>query len=164
MIDPARLVDLPFLDAFIKETVRYSPADSLSVRRKALQAYSFKSGDLSVAKDTVVCVDSRGILHDSSTYSAPDVFMPTRWMQDGAGNRQGRMVPFTEVSTEYPLWGFGPRQCQGRYVASLMIKLAVTHLIDQYDIELCDVASRATFRWESFKLPSPKTGFRMRRR
>ncbi|KAF2994245.1 hypothetical protein E8E13_000926 [Curvularia kusanoi] len=98
------LTKLPLLDSFIKETVRLHPLDTLAVRRKALQPYTFASGTPHVPEGATVAVSSYDQMHDSSYYVTPNEFQPQRFIQDESPAAASK---FTEVSEKFPVWGYG---------------------------------------------------------
>jgi cytochrome P450 len=61
-----KLMALPLLDSFITETVRLHPLDTLAVRRKALEAYTFAGGQPHVPKGATVAVSSYDQMHDAT--------------------------------------------------------------------------------------------------
>jgi len=46
----------------------------------------------------------------------------------------------TAVHTRYQFWryGFGPRQCLGKHVADVMIRLLLVHLVENYELGIID--------------------------
>lgn len=92
-----KLEKLPLLDSFIKETIRLNPLDTLAVRRKALQTFQFTDGPM-VPAGTVTCISSYDALHDMATYAEPDKFDGRRFMAKSK---------LTDISENFPVWGFG---------------------------------------------------------
>lgn len=99
-----RLMSLPLLDSVIKETVRLHPLDTMAVRRKALQPYTFASGAPQVPAGATVAVSSYDQMHDIAHYPNPDEFQPRRFMKTESSIRDSK---FTEVSEKFPVWGYG---------------------------------------------------------
>jgi cytochrome P450 len=99
-----RLMELPLLDSLIKETVRLYPLDTLAVRRKALQPYTFASGAPHVPAGATVAVSSYDMMHDNIHYPSPNDFQPRRFI-DAESSVRG--TKFTEVSERFPVWGYG---------------------------------------------------------
>jgi cytochrome P450 len=50
-------------------------------------------------------------------------------------NNQPRQQLSTHISKEYIPWGFGKHACPGRWVAVQMMKLAMAHVLMNYDIQ-----------------------------
>ncbi|OKL62700.1 hypothetical protein UA08_01152 [Talaromyces atroroseus] len=113
---------IPSLDSFLKESARLKPTDSISVRRKVLQPFTFSNGTR-LMKDDVACVPLQCILTDPSIYQDPLKFDPYRFMRANSNNnsedeeakirakQEAKPLPrnprFTDTSTQYPLWGLG---------------------------------------------------------
>ena len=99
-----KLMGLPLLDSFIKETVRLHPLDTLAVRRKALQPYIFTSGSPHIPAGATVAVSSYDLMHNSTDYPSPNDFQPRRFINTESSVRGTK---FTEVSEKFPVWGYG---------------------------------------------------------
>jgi cytochrome P450 len=99
-----KLMGLPLLDSFIKETVRLHPLDTLAVRRKALQPYTFASGSPHVPAGATVAVSSYDLMHNSNDYPCPNDFQPRRFLDTESSVKDTK---FTEVSERFPVWGYG---------------------------------------------------------
>jgi cytochrome P450 len=104
VLDYAKLMNLPFLDSVIKETVRLQPLDKLAVRRKALQPYTFTSGYPHIPAGATVAVSSYDLMHNSNDYPSPNEFQPRRFMDQTSPAQDTK---FTEVSEKFPIWGYG---------------------------------------------------------
>ncbi|PVH92176.1 cytochrome P450 [Periconia macrospinosa] len=150
----AKLMDLPFLDSFIKETVRLHPLDKLAVRRKALQPYTFASGSPQIPAGATVAVSSYDLMHNSTDYPSPDDFQPRRFMDKGSPVRGTK---FTEVSDRFPIWGYGSLACPGRFHASIVMKLVIAQFVMRYDMKLEDENARTFWSWETFIMPYEST-------
>jgi gliotoxin/aspirochlorine/mycotoxins biosynthesis cytochrome P450 monooxygenase len=58
------------------------------------------------------------------------------WGEDRDVYRPGRFLERKGTQTRYNYWrfGFGPRQCMGKYVADLIIRVLLVHLVELYDL------------------------------
>ncbi|KAH8889144.1 cytochrome P450 [Thozetella sp. PMI_491] len=153
-LDFKRLEQLPLLDGFMKETARIAPLDTLAIRRKALEPYSFSSSPVSVPSGATVCVSAYNLMHDPQTYAEPDSFDPTRFLPRDEKSQQSK---FSEVSETFPVWGYGSLACPGRFHASLVIKIVVSRLLLRYDLRLQDETARTRWSWETFTMPYGST-------
>ncbi|KAI1471052.1 cytochrome P450 [Daldinia caldariorum] len=153
-LDYKGLEQLPLLDGFIKETVRCNPLDTLAIRRKALEPYTFSDGSVSVPSGATVCVSAHDLMHNPQTYAEPDAFNPNRYLPQEPNAQQRK---FTEVSETYPIWGFGSLACPGRFHASLAIKIAISQLLLKYDLSLENDKARTKWTWETFTMPYKST-------
>lgn len=104
------LEDAPLLDAFLKESSRLHPSDSISVRRKVLEPFTFGDGTHLLPGD-VACVPSQAIMRDEDTYSDSMKFSAWRFIRKGSGGQGQQEMRntsrFTDAELTYPLWGLG---------------------------------------------------------
>ncbi|KAF7936355.1 uncharacterized protein EAE98_002574 [Botrytis deweyae] len=97
------LDSLPLLDSFLKESSRLHPSDSISVRRKVLQPFTFSDGTCLLPGD-VACIPLQAIMRDSTYYSDSLTFNAFRFIDE---NRTKNLSKFIDTSSTYPLWGLG---------------------------------------------------------
>ncbi|KAI0904222.1 cytochrome P450 [Ustulina deusta] len=159
-LDYKRLEQLPLLDSFIKETVRFNPLDKLAIRRKALESYTFSDRSVSVPAGATVCVSAYDQMHNPQTYPDPYSFNPSRYL----ANSQGTQSKFTDVSESFPVWGYGSLACPGRLHASLVIKMVLSQLLLKYELRLEDEKARTRWSWETFTMPYESTRVIFKRR
>jgi Cytochrome P450 len=101
----ADLDSMSLLDSFLKESARLRPSDSISVRRKALQPYTFSDG-LHIATGDVVCAPMRAMLQDESNFSDSRTFNGFRFVKaDGVKSHS----TYVDGDTKFLLWGLGKR-------------------------------------------------------
>ncbi|KAM0713936.1 hypothetical protein Q7P37_010899 [Cladosporium fusiforme] len=64
----------------------------------------------------------------------------SQWAPDNTTYRPERFLGQREGDRRYSFWrfGFGPRQCMGKYVADLIIRQTLVHLVLHYDLSLAD--------------------------
>jgi cytochrome P450 len=62
------------------------------------------------------------------------------WGKDSSSFRPERFFEKTGVQTRYSFWrfGFGPRQCLGKYVADLMIRTLIVHIVENFELGILD--------------------------
>ncbi|KAM7196899.1 Cytochrome P450 [Naviculisporaceae sp. PSN 640] len=154
----------PLLDAFLKESSRFHPSDSISARRKVLTPFTFKDGTHILPGD-VACVPLQAIMQDEHYYPNSHTFDPYRFIttntspcddgndkenkndkgKDGHSSQhygQKKRLElqntsrFTDADFTYPLWGLGKHSCPARFYASVLLKLFLAHLLTHYDIQL----------------------------
>ncbi|THV46316.1 hypothetical protein BGAL_0396g00090 [Botrytis galanthina] len=60
------------------------------------------------------------------------------WGEDKAIYRPSRFMERTATQARYNFWrfGFGPRQCMGKFVADTLIRNILVHLVREYDLSL----------------------------
>jgi cytochrome P450 len=63
-----------------------------------------------------------------------------QWAPDNTTYRPDRFLGQREGDRRYSFWrfGFGPRQCMGKYVADLIIRQTLVHLVLHYNLALVD--------------------------
>jgi cytochrome P450 len=102
------LDSLPLLDSFLKESARLNPSDSISVRRKVLQPFTFGDGTRLMQND-VACIPLQPILRDPNTYQNPLEFDAFRFLRDTTVTGSKSTSRFTDSNAQFPLWGLGKR-------------------------------------------------------
>ncbi|KAK5629991.1 hypothetical protein RRF57_005706 [Xylaria bambusicola] len=110
-VNTASLIEnRPFLDAFLKESSRLRPSDSISVRRKVLEPFTFQDGTHLLAGD-VVCLPSQAIMLDDEIYPDSTKFWPWRFLradsEDISPKRLRCTSRFTTADSTYPRWSLG---------------------------------------------------------
>ncbi|CAG7937854.1 unnamed protein product [Penicillium nalgiovense] len=91
---------LPFLNAFIKEALRWRPFFPLGAPRAAFQ--DDECMGYRIPRESIVVVNDWGIGHDETVFPSPYEFDPERWVAD---------PNLPEI-----MFGFGQRGCPGRYL------------------------------------------------
>jgi len=148
ILDYAMVEELPYLDSFIKETVRLNPLDTMAIRRKALRHFTFSSGGPHVLEGHMACISLCDAMRNEADYPNANVFDGSR---------------FTDVSEKYSTWGFGSLACQGRFHASLIMKLVLIHVIARWEFRLEDEKASRQWKWETFKMPWQSTRVQFRK-
>lgn len=97
------LESLHMLDAFLKESARLSPSDSISCRRQVIKPFTFTDGT-HIQAGEVLCVPSTQIMLDDRLYPNGHVFDPYRFIKNGKVANGDR---FADASEKYPLWSLG---------------------------------------------------------
>ncbi|PIL22785.1 cytochrome P450 [Ganoderma sinense ZZ0214-1] len=115
--DHADRSDLPYVNAIIKECLRWQNAVPLCIPHAAVEDDEFDG--YFIPAGTVVFPNAWAILHDPEAYPEPERFLPERFLKDGQLNPDVR-DPATVA------FGFGRRICPGRHFAeaSLFINIA----------------------------------------
>lgn len=120
-LDYETLDKLPYLDSFIKETVRMNPLDNCmlsslplfwapliqridAIRRKALQNYHFANGGWLIKTGVVACVSANDILRNKDAYPDPHEWDGNRFVTTNSPVQGSK---FADVSEYFPTWGFG---------------------------------------------------------
>ncbi|KAB8074945.1 cytochrome P450 [Aspergillus leporis] len=148
---------LTLLDGFLRESARLHPTDSISVRRKVLQPFTFQDGTC-LMRDEVACVPLQPILRNPQFYEDPLTFNPRRYAALG---KASNIAKFTLADHTFPIWGLGKHACPGRYYASLLLKLVLTQILLDYEVRMPDNSPQRKryFYWRSSIVP--KSGARL---
>lgn len=119
------LLELPYLDAVIKESMRLRPPVASSMR---ILDRDIQFGKYLLAKGTSVTVYFPGIHNRKDIFGDDaDEFRPERWLV-GDETLKSRFVwlPFS----------CGPRKCPGEAYAMMSLKIMLAHLLKNYSVEL----------------------------
>ena len=129
-LDYRKIIQLPMLDSFIKESIRSNPLDksgsidytcyttltvAVGIRRKALKPYTFANGGPHVAAGEIACVPAWDFMHDPAKYPEPEAFDPLRFVPTshdavkGAPENLLRGTSVTDASKDFPIWGLGSK-------------------------------------------------------
>lgn len=120
-----QVVELVYLEACIKETLRFYSSGSFNVKQ-ALQD-TFLSDGTFIPRGTQ-CVISGYAMGRLETIWGPDsmTFRPERFIDE----KTGKLINMS--ATQYTMFHAGPRACPGRNVALLEIKIVMAGLLRRY--------------------------------
>ncbi|KAL0570428.1 hypothetical protein V5O48_011532 [Marasmius crinis-equi] len=114
---------LPYIEAILRETLRWSPALPLGVL-KATSEEDVVDG-FYIPKGATVVNNIWAISRDEAIYPGPESFNPERFLkEDGTCDDDDSMFIF----------GTGRRICPGRHFASATLWLAITSVLVEFDI------------------------------
>ncbi|OQE22454.1 hypothetical protein PENSTE_c010G06141 [Penicillium steckii] len=116
-----------YLQACILESSRLKPLAAFSVPQSA-PTDRVVSG-YNIPANTNFVVDSYAVNIRSD-----------HWGPDNDTYRPERFLAQDNVKLRYLFWrfGFGPRQCMGKYVTDIIIRAAVVNLVQNYNLRLLD--------------------------
>ena len=109
-----------FLEACILESARLHPAAAFSIPQAAPTDHILDSYLIPAGTDFIV--DAYALNIDNEFWGADRTeYRPERWHE----------LQRNKVSTEYHYWrfGFGYRECMGKYVVDLILKVSLTTLL-----------------------------------
>ncbi|KAK0634755.1 cytochrome P450 [Bombardia bombarda] len=130
---------LPYLDAVVRESLRYHPSISMNMERIVPQSGltlpdgSVVPGGCMVGMNPYIVGRNKGIFGPDA-----DVFNPDRWLQhpgEGDGAFKERMQLWNTANLTF---GAGSRICLGRNLSLMEIYKVVPTLVATFDIELED--------------------------
>jgi cytochrome P450 len=126
---PEQMAELNYIEACAHETMRLKPVGPFN----AVEALKDTVvGDVVVPKGTLVFLVLRHDNLNERYFTNAEAFEPQRWL-DGKGVSEATSAK--RVSMPF---GAGPRVCPGRYLALLEIKMAMTMILNAFDIEAVD--------------------------
>lgn len=122
-------------DYFLRDTTLLAASIWEASRLKPLAAFTIPQaaptdrilGDFLVPAGTNLIVDSYA-LNTHNDY----------WGDDSSTYRPARFLEKTVSRSRYNFWrfGFGPRVCMGKYVADLMMRVLLAHVVENYELSL----------------------------
>lgn len=155
------LHELPLLNSFIKESMRLHPADSITLRRKALQNFSMR-GEITIPKGSWACLPLKVMQQDPKVFPNPNVFNGYRFMtQSNASDRAAGdcdkkkivATKLTDINENFLIWGMGRRACPGRFFSTDVLRLMVVTVLQNYDLSLDTASENRTFSWKTAIIP-----------
>jgi cytochrome P450 len=114
---------LPFVDACINETMRLKPVAPIIILQPTRDTVV---AGIEVPKGTILMCLMRAGAIDERRFPDARAFDPARWLSGATAASAKRVsMPF----------GAGPRLCPGRYLAILEMKMVMTMLLDNFELE-----------------------------
>ena len=135
------LEKLPYLTAFIKESLRVAPGVPTPLLRTVPQNRANISGK-EIPGGTIVGMGGTFVHSSGDVFSQPERFDPDRWLQPNSASSEKRLVPFSR----------GPRACMGQKLAICELYLAFAALFRRFDIRL-DGTKAEDLSWKECFLP-----------
>ncbi|KAL8704284.1 MAG: hypothetical protein Q9201_002538 [Fulgogasparrea decipioides] len=147
----AKVDGLAYLNAVIEEGLRMCPPVALGMPRLVPEGGSTVSGFPLPASTFVSCPGYASNRSALNFPSSPNEFNPSRWLSSSSSsppnnNSLPPMKQGTHQSAFNP-FSLGPRNCLGRNLAYLELRLILARLVWEFDVELVDKA----WRWDGQK-------------
>nr|AGN73059.1 P450 monooxygenase [Epichloe funkii] len=120
------------VDSFIKETQRFNPLDASALARLALKDFTFSNG-LNIPKGSVIFTPNSPIFEDERYYKDPKVFDGFRFARMRNDPKLGLFCDLTATNEQSMHFGTGRHACPGRFMVSDEVKLAVIHILSNFD-------------------------------
>ncbi|KIJ23887.1 hypothetical protein M422DRAFT_195388, partial [Sphaerobolus stellatus SS14] len=121
----ADLPALPYIDAILKETLRWFPVVPSALPHATI-ADDFYEG-YAIPAGSIVIVNTWKILHDPNIYLQPYGFRPERFAPDKQG------VTPERDPTATGNFGYGRRMCAGKNLAQATVWLTISTLLSVYE-------------------------------
>ncbi|KAI8996327.1 cytochrome P450 [Trametes punicea] len=116
---------LPYLDAMVKEILRWHNVAPLGVAHRCMQEDEYRGWR--IPEGAIVMVNAWAILHDPEVFPEPEVFRPERFLKGGKSNPD--ILDPASVA-----FGFGRRVCPGRHFADDALFIYIATLLHALDI------------------------------
>jgi len=125
----ATVSQLPYLLAVLNEALRIYPPVAAKLPRVVPTEGAIVDGRF-VPGGTWVSVCHWAAYHSTHNFRDPDKFVPERWIGDPRyeDDKMDAWQPFS----------FGPRNCIGRNLAYMEMRLILARLVWGFDLELCE--------------------------
>ncbi|KAH8998285.1 cytochrome P450 [Lactarius hatsudake] len=111
---------LPYVQAVLKEVLRWHPVTPLAVPHKVRISDTYE-GYYIPAGSTII-PNAWGMMHDPAVFPEPDRFYPERWLSPEA------------PAFPNQAFGFGARQCPGRFLARASIWSNVVGILAAFNV------------------------------
>ncbi|KAG0708656.1 cytochrome P450 [Suillus ampliporus] len=115
---------LPYLEAIMRETLRWHPVAPFGVPHATTTSDIYKG--YFIPKDVVVFANTfRAMTHDENKYPSPDEFKPERFLhEDGSLTSDTMSLAF----------GWGRRKCVGRHLADASLWIAIASFLAFFSV------------------------------
>ncbi|KAB2609173.1 cytochrome P450 71A26-like [Pyrus ussuriensis x Pyrus communis] len=120
------LVEMHYLKAVIKETLRLYPILPILIPRILTQDVKINGYDIKA--NTQVIVNLWGIARDPNYYGKPDEFEPERFVNSG--------INYKGNDFHYLPYGSGRRSCPAIQFTTVIIELALANVVQKFDWKL----------------------------
>ncbi|KAI9449572.1 cytochrome P450 [Lactarius psammicola] len=111
---------LPYVGAVLKEVLRWHPVAPLGIPHRVTKGDMYEG--YFIPAGSIVIGNAWAIMRDSATFPDPSRFYPERWLAPGA-------PVFPDVA-----FGFGRRECPGRFMARESVWAAITGVLAAFEI------------------------------
>ncbi|KXN84575.1 Ent-kaurene oxidase [Leucoagaricus sp. SymC.cos] len=125
------------IDSFLKESHRLNSVSHYLMVRETLQDFTLSDGTL-LSRGTHVGIASGPINTSEEYFQDADTFKAFRFaeMREGDGEYDPIRYQLVSLNPDSVMFGHGKHACPGRFMAVTMIKLILTHILLEYDIQL----------------------------
>ncbi|PSN69539.1 cytochrome P450 [Corynespora cassiicola Philippines] len=115
--------NLPYLEAFIKETMRWRLVTPTVIAHSSIQDYTYKG--MFIPKDTAIYPNGTMMMRDPAVFPDGNAFKPERFLN----------VTDPRLQTyKFGVFGFGRRICPGMYVALQSLYIAMARMLWAFEV------------------------------
>ncbi|KAM6503673.1 Cytochrome P450 [Amanita muscaria] len=129
------------VDSFIKECLRVSNVNPVTMNRKVLKDFTFSDGTTVPAGGTVM-VPFDSVHTDADNYIDAKTFDGFRFEKMRGNDNENLKHQFVSLSVDYVLFGHGRHACPGRFFVANELKVMLSHVLLNYDIKMGDERGR----------------------
>ncbi|KAI0259756.1 cytochrome P450 [Gloeopeniophorella convolvens] len=112
--------ELPYVNAVVKEVMRWHPVTPLAVPHRAMQNDVYD--DYFIPAGSIIIPNAWAMMWEPTVFPEPERFKPERWLVPGAPR-------FPEYA-----FGFGRRVCPGRFMARDSVWATIAGMLAVFDI------------------------------
>ncbi|EKM77725.1 hypothetical protein AGABI1DRAFT_61296 [Agaricus bisporus var. burnettii JB137-S8] len=123
---------LPYVNAMVKETLRWQPVSPMSIPHATTDADKYNG--YYIPKGTIVIGNAWTLMHDPEVYKDPEDYIPDCFLKDGELDSSVR-DPFGHFADAIAVFGYGRRVCPGRYFGLNALFLMIAHTLAVFDIK-----------------------------
>ncbi|KAH7097919.1 cytochrome P450 [Auriculariales sp. MPI-PUGE-AT-0066] len=116
---------LPYVDALLKEVMRWHPAVSTSIPHCSIEEDYYRGW--TIPAQTIIIVNIWRIMHDPQVYPDPHTFNPGRYLN-------GETNPSLNPDPRASIFGHGRRACPGRHLADASVFLVIVTSLASFNI------------------------------
>ncbi|KAG2664955.1 hypothetical protein I3760_16G106900 [Carya illinoinensis] len=127
LVQESDVVNLPYLQAVVKETLRLYPPLPVTTR-ECRQACKIEGFD--VPQNTMVAINLYAIMRDPELWDNPNEFWPERFLASSKEHDQDGSVG---ENSNFLTFGAGRRACPGGKIGLIMMHTAVAAMVQCFD-------------------------------
>ena len=154
-------VQLPYLQAFYRETHRLTPVSSNVYRTLTedivLEGFLIPAG-------TKLTMNTDAIQRDPKIVENANMFLPERWLASAVEARKDTVSEIMDHRLLSSPFSFGPRMCLGARLAELEIKVLITRIVQDWEISIPPDAPPVGVKEYLFLSPYPQPKFVIKKR
>ena len=140
-----KMMQFPYLDATHNESQRLRSVAPLIAVRSNIECVV---ADTLIPKNTLIFASTIGTAHDETHFPQSELFRPERWIFEEkpqeSDDPMRKLFPF----------GAGPRLCPGRFLALTEIRMVVSMLVHNFELEFDHDAPPVKQLMNFFMVPS----------